>query len=327
MNRRWLPLAVAVLSISRGALADSDSSGRADRAFREARALMDRGFYEDACKLLAESQDLEPKLGTLTNLAYCHQRLGRTGTAWREYSQALAQARASGDALRENFATDRLAELTPGLARLLIHAEQPVEGFRAVLDGAELGPEVLDAAFPIDPGEHSLVASAPGKVSWRKQVAVASQASLVLVTVPSLVDEPAPAPAALVDAARTPGSDESTPAARTDRLRQGLGWSALAVGAAGVAVGSYYGIEAFVQKGDAERLCHGNACPKAGLDLYGAMSTSETVSTVAFSVGAASAGVGLYLLLFRRVPRASSDHWVAPVVGANSVGAVLGTVF
>src|SRR5437660_1146046 len=83
-----LPLALA-LAHTTTAFAD-DTEG--ERTFRQGRALMLEGRFDEACPLLEESQRLEPHVGTLLNVAACHERQGRVGSAWVEYQKALTAA-------------------------------------------------------------------------------------------------------------------------------------------------------------------------------------------------------------------------------------------
>jgi serine/threonine-protein kinase len=161
---------------------------------------------------------------------------------------------------------------------------------------------------------------------------------MVLVTVPALTDEgvessPSPPVASPVDppplavGAATGGAKSGNDVARTRRVL--VGWSAVSLGAIGIGLGSYYGLRAFSKKSAAEGLCHGNACPQAGLDLYSDMKFSEAVSTVAFAVGLASAAGGAYLLFTQDSPArpAASRTFIAPVVSTHHAGAVLGSAW
>jgi tetratricopeptide (TPR) repeat protein len=66
---------------------------------KEAIALFEKGrrligdpeTLNEACRLLEQSFKLAVRGDTLLNLAYCHERQGRTATAWREYDKAIAE--------------------------------------------------------------------------------------------------------------------------------------------------------------------------------------------------------------------------------------------
>src|SRR5580692_6130162 len=105
--RRPLPLAVAALlagavTLARSMAGAQPSTGApnvtvADAVFREAQGLLAQGKTHEACEKFAESNRLDPQLGTLLNLAVCHEQEERTATAWSDYDAVVEQARRRGD--------------------------------------------------------------------------------------------------------------------------------------------------------------------------------------------------------------------------------------
>src|SRR4051794_10726019 len=77
------------------------SSGIAEGLFRQAQKLLGEGKIHEACDAFAASQKAEPAVGTLLNLAACHEKEGRTATAWAEFDDAIATARRLDDKPRE----------------------------------------------------------------------------------------------------------------------------------------------------------------------------------------------------------------------------------
>jgi hypothetical protein len=163
-TRRAATLACAmtlVLLRTTPALAD-ESPG--ERLFREGRAQMLEGRFDEACPKIAESQRLEPHVGTLLNLAACHERQGRVGSAWVEYQKALTAARAEGQADRTRLAQERIAVLEPRVPWLEIVVPSTISAGDIVvsLDGATVQPVAWGKEMPVDPGSHVVMARAAG---------------------------------------------------------------------------------------------------------------------------------------------------------------------
>src|SRR4051812_18986266 len=107
--KHLVPLAVAVaLSWPFAALAQTEHDQvTAEALFQDGRRLMGAGQYEAACRKFAASQRLDPGVGTMLNLADCHEQLGLTATAWAEYHDIVAAARAAGSKDRAETAERR----------------------------------------------------------------------------------------------------------------------------------------------------------------------------------------------------------------------------
>jgi hypothetical protein len=134
----------------------------------------------------------------------------------------------------------------------------------------------------------------------------------IVLTLESSTDEAAPLAATSV----SPSDDKSDPRkdggnGSTQRI---LGWTALGVGAAGLAFGGVTGILGFGEKSNLE--CDGTVCPP-GTDLgkYNGLRTMSMVGIIAGGVVAAS---GLTLLL--TAPSSIESAYVSPYVGVTSVG-------
>src|SRR6185503_16570996 len=94
----------------------------AEALFEEGRKLLAAGEVRAACPKFAESYRLDTALGALLNLSTCHEREGRTATAWSEFRQAETEAASLRDEARRKLAADHAAALEPKLARLVVSA-------------------------------------------------------------------------------------------------------------------------------------------------------------------------------------------------------------
>src|SRR4051812_13667011 len=83
---------VLAMAIARPARADIKD---AEELFRQGKAEMAKGSYERACPMFAESYKQDPAMGTLLNLALCHEAIGRIATAWGEWRTVEQQARSA----------------------------------------------------------------------------------------------------------------------------------------------------------------------------------------------------------------------------------------
>ncbi len=288
--RRALPLILVVALASANARAEPKTGDPvAEALFRDGKRLMNEGKFREACPKLAESQRLDPRLGTLLNLAACHAAEGKTATAWGEYTAAASQAAHAGRAELEQMARKELAALEPKLARVVIRAESAVADMphemTVTLDGTSLSANVLGVALPVDPGPHRIVANAPGRKPWSTNVDIAPGPSTFTVSIPALVAEDAPAVAPSL-APVAPVRDAPSRAAETPSRVSPLVVTLGGLAVVGIGVGTYFGVRAFAKNGDAESQCNGTACSEAGLALDRDARTAATVSTIAFSLAA-----------------------------------------
>jgi hypothetical protein len=140
-------------------------------AFKQADELRKQGKWADACPLFEASYNADPQLGVLLHLADCHEHVGRTATAWAEFNDAVGLAHAKNDP-REAAARKRADALTPKLAKLRIAAPKTVVSGLVVRRGTVDITALVGGEIPLDPGEHEIVASAPGFTEWRQKVTV-----------------------------------------------------------------------------------------------------------------------------------------------------------
>ncbi|HEY3816603.1 MAG TPA: hypothetical protein VGL81_05505 [Polyangiaceae bacterium] len=318
-------VAAALLLEPAAARAQSASDQAAAEAlFKQARELMAAAKYAEACPKLAESERLDPSAGTMLNLATCYEKNGQIASAWVTFKGAATAAQRANEADRAKLARAKVAELEPRLATLTVVVPPASELPDLVVkrDGEALGRPSWGTPIPIDPGTHSVEASAPGRRTWQSQAVVEGAAAKASIEIPPLVAEaampappttapppPPPTPAPPPPAPSTPGS--------TQRV---LGVVLGAAGIAGIAVGSVFGVLAGGHKSDAAPHCSGTECDATGISDLSDARSSATVSTIAFIAGGAvlAGGVVLYLV----APRGPSSTGL--VLAPGSSGSMAG---
>jgi hypothetical protein len=240
---------------------------------------MNDGRYEAACPKLEESQRLDPAGGTLLHIALCYEGAGKTASAWTAFHSALSAAVRDGRADREQVARERIGLIEPKLAKLTIVVRPDaarLPAFRVTRDGLVVADAQWGTPVPIDPGHHTIAATASGRTPWSQGIDVGAGPASVRVEVPLLGG----GRRALAPVAHEPGRSGSSQRA-----------VALVLGGVGVAaavVGAAFGIIALERKADAEPYCNAqNVCDDTGLALEEEGVVAGNVSTVAF-VGAAA---------------------------------------
>lgn len=288
-------LAAALLLTSPAAFADGDKAA-AESLFQAGVSLMNEQRFAEACPKFAESQKADPSTGTLINLGGCYERIGKSASAWAVYKEAAELARKNGQADREATASARVAALEPKLSKLRIDAGD-IPGLVVKRDGAELGRGSLGVPIAVDPGDHIITASAPGREDWTTVVSIGADADAKTVAVPALKEKPTS------EGGGAPSSSG----------RRAAGFVVGGVGVAALGVGAVFGILAIGDKSDADKLCPDKKCNAAGQDLIDAASSKALVSTIGVGVGVAAVGAGLVLVLTSGSSASGSERAGAPV--------------
>src|SRR5262245_30450330 len=114
----WILAGLLTVGFPHVAPAQDRDPVAAESLFREGRKALDAGDFVTARSRFAESRRLDPKPGTLLNLARCDEQLGELASAWQLYRQGLDQLAADDD--RREFVQERLADLEKRLPKLTI---------------------------------------------------------------------------------------------------------------------------------------------------------------------------------------------------------------
>jgi hypothetical protein len=359
MNRFWsrsfMPaglLAFALYAGAAGAEPSQADQAAAQALFQEGRALAKAGDHAKACVKLEESQRLAPAPGTQLGLAECYERLGRTASAWSAYLEVATSSAGKGPKDRQTLARSRATALEPKLTRLTLsiapEASQ-MPGFSVTRNGAGVGRELWGAAIAVDPGQHTLEASAPGMTSWTQTVDVSGEGKTTSVAIPALEAAPPPAASAPPVSSAPPAEPVPPPAASAsapaafaptqapaappapsapgqwdnDTMRT-VAWAGLGVGAAAIVTGIVTGAMAMGKKGTLDDACTDDRrCPPDSggqIDTYNGL---RTASTVGFVLGVVGLGGGAFILwqgARESKTRTAAVPQINAYVGAGTLG-------
>ncbi len=291
--------------------------------FKQGRTALGNRDYEAAWTAFDESSRLDPRVGTLLNLADCEEHLGRLARAYAHWQQAIDRARLDGDK-RLDFLSQRLAALDPRVPRLKITRGSATPASATIRrDQTDVGDASVGQEIPVDPGHHEIEVSADGFATKRYAVDLdeGGRASIEVeldAPAPRVVAAPAPVPR------EAPASATPAPFWTTQRT---VALACGAVGAAGIAVGVVSGITAFAKKNDALGTA---GCTSTGAcESPGAVSqwssarvqagTAATVSTAGSIVGGVALATGAILWLTARSKHPGAGIHAGLGFGARSV--------
>lgn len=300
----------------------------AESLFAEARALVEAGKYAEACPKFAASHRLDPGIGVLLNLGNCWEKTGKVASSWAAYREAMYAAQTAGQQERADVAAAQITALEPRLPRLTLTmdpASRP-PGLVVRRDGVELDEAVLGSPVVVDPGEHVIEASAPGRVPYRTTV-ISVEAAARSVEIPALAEVAGAAPIAPPLAPqREAGGD-------------GGGWSGQrtvgvvvgGVGVVGLVIGSITGAMTLSSWSTAEKGCGGIGptlqCTEAGDDAADDARGTATVSTISFIAGGLLVAGGVVLFLTAPDGSDGTTAAIAPWVGPDVGGGALRGIF
>jgi hypothetical protein len=293
------------------------SAASADRLFHEGKAALEAGRYSEACPKLAESQKLDPATGTLLALALCHQGQGETASAWRELQQVVEASQGSGGrADRAALARKRIADIEPHLSRLTVKAPHPEGPLSVRRDGEEVPQAEWGVATPVDPGDHLIEVSAPGRPPWKTSVHVGPDGDAKVVVVPELA-----ATHATASVEPTSAGGTSEPPKQGDRT---LGWIVGGAGVVALGVGAFFGVRALSDRHDATNGCPSSPCSNAdAISTNDRAKTEAWVADVGLGLGVVGVAVGVYLVFVKPKDPAQVTARLAPEVGPGRGGVAL----
>jgi hypothetical protein len=218
---------------------------------------------------------------------------------------------------------------SPRIGRLRIHVDRPAGSagdVQVTVDGEPMPSVLLDNDRPTDPGAHHVAAKSQGLSTAEADVSLAEgQSRAVSLQLEALPGGPAPLAAApATEATAVAVTPAPTAPASGPSTNHVPAYVSFGVGAAGVVVGSIFGIMALSTKSTLDNECGGDKsnCPASNVS---ALDRNALVSTLGWGVGIVGAALGAYFWF--SAPPASGTNAarvdVRPWLGPGSAG-VLG---
>jgi len=317
----WLLVALGwVLAVPAAAQTERTQMTLAESLFAEGRELLKAGQYDEACAKLAESYRLDPATGTLMNLAACHEAQGRLATAWAEFREALMLANRDRRPDRVEAASARIDALAPRIPKLSLRMPEGVAaGTEVEVDHVRVGPAAWGTALPLDPGGHLIVVRAPGCRRFEARINL-QPGDLHQMRIPRLQPERGERSAAAPATVRASDPDPH----RSARV---AGYWIGAGGLLALAVGSWFGVAAVVDRKNSDAKCN-PVCTEQAVRLNDDAKRNARMADIGIGLGVVGVAAGSYLILTnpepqRRVSRAAGTWWgFAPgwAPGGMSVG-------
>jgi len=331
---------LSTLAASRNARAQvsAEEKATAEAVFEEGIRLIKKGNFAEACPKFEMSQRVEPAVGTMLYLAECYENTNRTASSWAMFREAASLAETSNQVERMKTAQARAKRLEPRLAWLTIDVpkESAVPGLQIRRNGVLVSAELAGTASPVDPGEVSVEASAPGRLPYSTTVKVPAKGR-VSVPIPPLQAAPEAAPVveptvvAAPPSAPPPPANSPPPTPPASTLpapapvehRSPVPWIVGGVGVVGLGIGTVFGLKAISNADNARELCPNGQCnDQAGQKAADDAHTQATISNVSFIVGAAAVATGV-VLYFTLPTKQSTQVGVVPLFDQSSAGLAL----
>jgi hypothetical protein len=204
------------------------------------------------------------------------------------------------------------------------------------LDDVPMSNAALGIKRPVDPGTHTVKATAdgckPGETSFtvaegkeaEAPVKLEKAAGATAGTPPPTNPPPGnpppgnPPPGNPPPSNPPPGADTGTGGGSTQKT---LGFVALGVGGVGLIAGAITGIIASGKASDLKAVCTNGICPASQDGNINSYKTVGAISTAGFIVGGVGIAAGL-VLIFTAPKATPKTAWIRPYVGLGDFGAV-----
>jgi hypothetical protein len=318
-----LLLAVLLLCTSASA-APSDAKEEARALAEQAGDALDAGNSKRAIELVTQAEALYHAPTHLIIAAEAHERLGALVEAAELYERIVAEPLPAGSPpafkAAQNDAIERVRALIARIPSLLVRISPASARARITVDEQPF-EGATDAAKRLNPGTHTVRASAAGFQSYEKTVELKRGGVVTLeITLQRVegAEQAAPRPEAAATTAPTAPPDEVQPRSKVPA------YIAFGVGVVGLGVGAVTGKMSLDRVAELDDTCPDKRCPSGRQADIDDARLLGNISTIGFGVGAAGIAAGVVLLITsgsteeKRTARTSRA--IQPWMTASSVG-------
>ena len=304
------------------AIEEQPESGDAayDNLIKKALIEFNLSHWGEAKAYFLRAHQLRPSARTLRSL-------GLTSYEQRLYVSALGYLRQALASQERPLTPEMRAQVQNEIeeARSFVSRLVPViepKSVKLLVDGQ---PAVFDedGTLIVDPGQHELLAEAPGFVTQTRPLTAhgADRSELRLTLQPAQPSAAEPfgdRPATQPERQAAGGSDEGFWATRSTPQWVGIGLAAGAVVAVGV--GAVFGLLALDANSDSKQSCTGNMCFGAGYDARERALTQADIATVSFiGAGVLAAGAAVCYFAIPGGERQPAAWRLTPMVAHNGM--------
>ena len=256
--------------------------------------------WEAALGKLESVQAIKASPSVRFHIALCEEKLGRLAAALSDYEAARVAARTEGNREVLESVEEPIARLTAEVPHLtLTLATKPPAGARIEIDGKNLTVVGFNVPIPLDPGPHTIVASAPEHAAFKHSLVLQRRADVGVQVVlkPYTVGQTAAAP----DPVEPPTDRRTVYPARPYAIATTAGALVLA----GAGVGLFLGAGA-VRSANRD----GKGCMALGeVSCDGPISTVQALDVSAGAAWIGAAGLAAAsVVLWTRPGRPTSAH-------------------
>ena len=345
-------LAAALFASASTAWAQTDEQRAGARSLAtEGAQAFNEGRFKDAVDLFSKAESLVHAPPHLLFMARAHAKLGQFVKAREAYMKIVKEQLPPNapQAFRDAQATaeEERKQVEPHIGRLTIKVEgaEAANDLNVAVDGQPVPNVLLGVPQPMDPGNHTVTATATGLKAAPATVSL-KDAGQGAVTIRMESDGSAPPPVATPATTPTPTTSvdlgppqppHDTGAGKGNGLRIGS-YVSFGVGAVGLALGTVFVLKSSSNRKDADKATtelERSGCSTSGghpacdatspqaikvADLDKDAKNAQTIGIIGYVVGGVGVAAGVTLFVLSTKKNRESAAYVAPYVGPGAFG-------